>query len=86
MQPIKFYFKEAMKKDASDLHLVGGQIPVLRIDGQLQDIENEPLDNKTLEAQILTLISKEQVQQYHESKELDFGLNIEDVRFRVNLH
>ncbi len=86
MQPIKFYFKEAIKKDASDLHLVGGQIPVLRVDGQLQDIENEPLENKTLETQLLSLISKEQAEQYRESKELDFGLNIEDVRFRVNLH
>lgn len=86
MQPIKFYFKEAIKKDASDIHLVGGQIPVLRIDGELEDIENEPLENRALEAQILSLVSKEQAEQYHLSKELDFGLNVEDVRFRVNLH
>ncbi|MEK7625219.1 MAG: PilT/PilU family type 4a pilus ATPase [Patescibacteria group bacterium] len=86
MQPIKAYFKEAIKRDASDLHLVGGQIPVLRVDGELQDIENEPLDNRALETQILSLVSKAQADQYHESKELDFGLNIEDVRFRVNLH
>lgn len=86
MQPIKAYFNEAIKKDASDLHLVGGQIPVLRVDGELQDIENEPLDDRALETQILSLITKEQAEQYHENKELDFGLNIEDVRFRVNLH
>ncbi len=86
MQPIKSYFKEAIKNDASDLHLVGGQIPILRVDGELQDIENEPLENSTLETQIISLISKEQAEHYQENKELDFGLNIEGVRFRINLH
>jgi twitching motility protein PilT len=86
MQPIKNYFKEAMKRDASDLHLVGGAIPMLRVEGELVDIEDKPLPGKELLAGIFTLLTKEQQAIYTAEKELDFGLNFEEVRFRVNLH
>ncbi|OGE79073.1 MAG: type IV pili twitching motility protein PilT [Candidatus Doudnabacteria bacterium RIFCSPHIGHO2_01_FULL_46_14] len=86
MFAIKSYFKEAIKKDASDLHLVGGELPMLRIEGELQQIEEKPLTNKELETDIFSLISKEQAAKYNEEKELDFGYELDGVRFRVNLH
>lgn len=43
MKSMKAYFEEAMKAAASDLHLVAGEKPMLRIAGQLQDIEDKPL-------------------------------------------
>lgn len=86
MQPIKSYFKEAIKHDASDLHLVGGSTPILRVEGALQNIEDIILENKALQTGIYSIISKDQIARYEQDKELDFGYSLDDVRFRVNLH
>lgn len=86
MLELKSYFKEAMKQDASDLHLVGGELPMIRVEGELKDLEDKPLNNKDLLAGIIELLNKEQQAKYAEEKELDFGYVIDRVRFRVNLH
>lgn len=86
MLAIKSYFKEAIKKNASDLHLVGGEFPMLRIEGELAELESKALVNKELETAIFGLISKDQATRYEADKELDFGYEIDGTRFRVNLH
>lgn len=86
MQAIKTYFKEAIKREASDLHLVAGEKPMVRVNAQLAEMEAEQLDPKSLESGIESLLTKEQSNKFAEEKELDFGMNIDDVRFRVNLH
>jgi len=83
---LKSFFKEAIKKEASDLHLVGEELPMLRIEGELQPIEEKPLSNKELETAIFTLLNKDQLARYKEEMELDFSYEQEGVRFRVNLH
>jgi len=86
MQPIKNYFEEALKSGASDLHLVGGDKPVLRIDGNLKNIEDEPIFSEELEKAIYTLLDSDRKKAFEENLELDFGLEIGETRFRVNLH
>lgn len=86
MLQIKSFFKVAIEKDASDLHLVGGAKPMVRINGDLQDVENKVLESKALEQGIFELLSKDQVEKYKDEKELDFGMDVDSVRFRVNLH
>jgi twitching motility protein PilT len=86
MQPIKNYFREAIKSDASDLHLIGEALPMLRVEGELHEVEDKPIANKDLVTAIFGLLSKEQQETYVSEKELDFGLDFEGVRFRVNLH
>ena len=75
-----------MKQEASDLHLVGGELPMIRVEGQLKELDDKPLSNKDLLAGITDLLTKEQQTRYGEEKELDFGYQIDDTRFRVNLH
>ena len=86
MLNIKSYFKDAVKKDASDLHLVGGELPALRIEGELTNLSDKKLNNKELESAIMGLLTKEQQDKYKEEKELDLSYEQDDVRFRVNLH
>lgn len=86
MLNIKSYFKEAIKQDASDLHLVGGELPMVRVEGQLAELAQKPLNNKDLEAAIMGILTKEQQEKYRSEKELDFGYEQDGVRFRVNLH
>lgn len=86
MADLKSYFKEAIKQDASDLHLVGSELPMVRVEGDLKDLDDKPLSNKDLVAGIEELLTKEQQEKFAEEKELDFGYQLDDVRFRVNLH
>ncbi len=83
---LKAYFQEAIKKEASDLHLVGGELPMLRVEGELSETDKKPLANKELETAVMELLSKEQQEKYKEEKELDFGYELGGARFRVNLH
>lgn len=86
MLNLKSYLKEAIKQDASDLHLVGEELPMLRVEGELKEMDNKPLDNKELEAAIMGLLSKEQQVKYEDEKELDFSYGLDGTHFRVNLH
>ena len=85
---IKTLFKTALNKKASDLHLVVGLPPILRIDGELVNIENEkPLTNSDLEQMAFSVISQEQKEKFISSRELDFSFEADDKsRFRVNLY
>lgn len=50
------YFKEAMKQEASDLYLIGGEVPVLRINGELTYLSPK-LNNAELTKTILDLLT-----------------------------
>lgn len=86
MAGFKSYFKEAIKKDASDIHLVGDEIPMLRIEGELTDLDTKPIGNKELTTGIYEILTKDQIKKYEDDKELDFGYDVEGTRFRINLH
>ena len=86
MPDLKSLFKEAIKQEASDLHLIGGELPMLRIEGELKALNEKSLNNKELVDEVYSLLSKEQQEKFKEEKELDFGYAVGDVRFRVNLH
>jgi twitching motility protein PilT len=72
---------------ASDLLLVVGYPPALRVDGIIKPTELGPLTPKESERLILSMLSKEQVEQYRQNKELDLSYNVDGLaRFRVNIH
>lgn len=86
MLSTKQYFAEAIKKEASDVHLVGEELPMIRVEGELVVLDEKPLKNKELETAIFGLLSKDQIQKYQEELELDFGYEQDGARFRINLH
>src|SRR3989338_3725927 len=86
MLSVKNYFKDAVKQKASDLHIIAGEKPTLRIDGELKDMDDKLLSAKELEEGILSVLNSEQKKKYQEDLELDFGYEQDGVRFRVNLH
>ncbi|PIT87621.1 MAG: twitching motility protein PilT [Candidatus Magasanikbacteria bacterium CG10_big_fil_rev_8_21_14_0_10_40_10] len=83
---IKKYFKEAIGKEASDLHLIANEAPTLRIEGKLSLISDKKLDDKELTTAIMGILSKEQQDKYKQDLELDFSYEVQETRFRVNLH
>jgi len=85
---IKVLFAVAVEKKASDLHLVVGMPPILRIDGELHNLEDEGiLTSKIMEQMAFSILSEEQKQRFISKREFDLSYELQDnSRFRVNLH
>jgi twitching motility protein PilT len=79
--------KEMMAKGASDLHLVAGIAPVIRIDGDLEVLEEKSLTSKGIKSLIYSVMCAEKIAQFEKNHELDFSFGVSGVgRFRTNLH
>ncbi len=85
---IQELFSKAVKKNASDVHLITGLPPILRVDGELLELkEHNPIKLKEMEQIVFSLMSVEQKEKFLSEKELDFGYENKDGnRFRINLH
>lgn len=85
---IKEIFEVAIQKKASDVHLVVGSKPLIRIDGELSELEDmKPLTSKDMEQMVYPIISEEEKENFIKNKDLDFGYETQDhTRLRVNLH
>lgn len=77
-----------VQQQGSDIHLMVGSKPTLRIDGELRPIEGSPVLTKDqAEALILPLLTEEQKDHVMTDKEFDFGYSYQDKgRFRVNVY
>jgi twitching motility protein PilT len=73
---------------ASDLHLVAGVPPMVRLDGSLVAISAEaPLSPVDSERLIFSILSTEHKTLFETNKELDLSLTLADLgRFRVNVY
>ncbi|MFH1597794.1 MAG: type IV pilus twitching motility protein PilT [Patescibacteria group bacterium] len=81
-------FKIAVKKGASDLHLVANMPPVLRMDGELTEIpDKSPLSSEETKALVFDILTDRQREKFIAERELDMSYEIKGVsRFRVNVH
>lgn len=78
----------AVQRVASDLHLITGTPPILRIDGQLVAVPSEPILTPTrIDALLRETLNSELYQKLISEKEVDFSLSFsEQSRFRVNAY
>jgi twitching motility protein PilT len=85
--PIVKYIDEAISKNASDIHLVAGVKPTIRIDGKLTPIDTEkPLSAIEIVEILKEFVLPQQLKRLQERRELDFSFGYKDkVRFRANL-
>lgn len=83
---INKYFEEAVKKGASDVHLVGGELPMLRVHGNLENLSDKPLNNTVLKEALYKITGSKKKEHFEEEKELDFAYSLNGTRFRINLH
>ena len=77
----------AVKKGASDLHLMAGYKPVLRIDGQLVPIKDEPaMRINEMQTLVYNAIPTRKRDIFKKKLELDFAIDVPGVsRYRVNV-
>ena len=72
---------------ASDLHLLGGYPPIIRIDGVLQRVPGEEvLTSDQITTFIYDLFNSEQKDLFLANKEIDFSYALGNARFRVNAY
>jgi twitching motility protein PilT len=76
------------ERRASDLHVISGAIPRIRIDGLLQDLPGAQVwSSEIVEELIDSLLGPEQLERFNRSLELDFSFTLPNLaRFRVNLY
>jgi len=77
----------AKERNASDLHLVVGSPPMLRINGSLGSLdEMTPLSPEEISEAFVQLTTPEQREEFHQTLELDFGYSLPGVgRLRCNV-
>jgi twitching motility protein PilT len=83
---IQEILEEALRRGASDIHLMAGVYPTLRVDGKLIPITKGPTPTPDyIEKLVLSLCMPEQKELLLTNKELDFSFALgETARFRVN--
>lgn len=85
MAKIDAFFKLMNEQGASDLHLVSGQQPVLRIRGDLERVKYHELDNDELKAMLYEIAPEHKIKVYEETGDVDFGYEVEGLaRYRAN--
>lgn len=77
---------EAIRLNASDIHIKVGKPPYIRINGELVLMDAPAFDKAALKDMILGLLSDDQKILLSKSKELDFSYrSSQDFQFRVNV-
>jgi twitching motility protein PilT len=85
MAQIDAFFKLMNEQGASDLHLVTGQQPIIRINGELTRIKYKILENDPLKEMLYEIAPEEKVKLFEETGDVDFAYEIPGLaRYRAN--
>ncbi|MES2854280.1 MAG: type IV pilus twitching motility protein PilT [Bdellovibrionota bacterium] len=81
LQLLKF----ATDQGASDLHIVAGSQPALRVNGRVVRVKAEALNKESTRKLCYSVLSDAQKSRLEEEKELDFSFDVKNLaRFRAN--
>lgn len=85
MAQIDAFFKLMNEQGASDLHLAAGQQPVLRVQGELERVKYDILDNDALKAMLYEIAPEDKTKTFEETGDVDFAYEIPNLaRYRAN--
>ena len=85
MAKIDAFFKLMHDQKASDLHLVSGQPPALRINGEIERVKYHVLDDDGLKGMLYEIAPEDKVKVFEETGDVDFGYEIPGLaRYRAN--
>ncbi len=86
MEKILPLIKSVVANNASDLHLVSGDKPSLRIDGRLHKLNYPTLTGKMVEDLCFPYLKEGQIQRLKERGEIDGMFVFKEARFRFNIY
>ncbi len=85
MAQIDAFFKLMNDEGASDLHMVAGQQPVLRIRGDLERVKFKQMLDDELKAMLYEICPENKIKEFEETGDVDFGYEIPGLaRYRCN--
>jgi twitching motility protein PilT len=81
-------FSETVRRKASDLHLIAGLPPYVRVEGRLVSLPQQPsLTGEDIKKAIFSIATQEQREIIITNKELDFSYDFGEAgRFRINAY
>ncbi|MBT4153407.1 MAG: PilT/PilU family type 4a pilus ATPase [Candidatus Magasanikbacteria bacterium] len=86
MKKIEAFIKKAIEAGASDIHLVVGDLPMMRVNGVLENMIETPLKKTEIETELMGLMTPIKKEQYKETKDVDIAYQYGDQRLRMNIH
>jgi len=82
---IDAFFKLMNDEGASDLHLVAGSQPVLRVHGDMERVKYKVLENDELKSMLYEIAPENKIKAFEESGDVDFAYEIPNLaRYRAN--
>ena len=85
MAKLDAIFKLMNDHGASDLHLVSGSQPILRVHGDMERVKYNPLDNEELKAMLYEIAPENKIKAFEETGDVDFAYEIPGMaRYRAN--
>src|SRR5437899_3149113 len=84
---LRALLEEMIEKDASDLHIVAGEVPKIRVDGDIVNSSvTEVLTPKDTLSLAYSVLTENQKKRFETESELDFSFGIQNLaRFRGNV-
>lgn len=78
----------AVAVGASDIHIVAGMRPVIRVNTELFEMDNTPEIDPIIARRLLTeMLDEDKITTLEENRDIDFSTKVNDgTRFRVNVH
>src|ERR671931_619382 len=85
MAKLDAFFKLMADQRASDLHLVSGSQPILRVSGELQRVRYGVLESDDLKKMLYEVAPEYKIKQFEETGDVDFAYEIPGLaRYRAN--
>jgi len=85
MAKIDAFFQLMHDQQASDLHLISGQQPAIRIRGEIERIKYDVLTNDALKLLLYEITPEHKIKQFEETGDVDFAYEIPGLaRYRAN--
>jgi twitching motility protein PilT len=76
----------ATRHNASDIHLVSGECPIIRVDTNLCRVDLPVLDSEAMDYIIETMLSETHRNTLRKTQDVDLSWTTESCRYRVNVH
>ena len=87
MAKIDAFFQLMHEQGASDLHLVAGSQPILRVHGDMERVKYKALENDELKAMLYEIAPENKIKVFEETGDVDFAYEIPNLaRYRANYY
>ncbi len=85
MAKLDAFFKLMYETGASDVHLISGNPPILRIRGDMERVKYKVLEHQELKAMLFEICPEEKAKLFEETGDVDFAYEIPGLaRYRAN--